>query len=274
MNALTPKPKAIPDYGPHPFSQIFPPMEDKALTALGEDIKNNGLRERIWLHEDHILEGNSRYRACVKIGHRFKEDDFRVFDPKTQGDPLAFVVSANLIRRHLNETQRAAIAATLVTTKLGYNQHRAAGVTNEQAAKLLGVSEATVKMAKQVAAKAAPEIAESVRKGDLRLNAAKSLLKFPKDQQVAELAKVRAAAAAAEVEKAQAKAASSSRGAKDVKPKSEAEVMMAALDDFSTKWRGFEDMQRRAFVTNFETELATLLDNIRQQRALTIGAAA
>jgi hypothetical protein len=175
------------EYEPHSTSEIFSRfrMERAELDALGTDIKTNGLKEAIWLFEDKILDGNNRYRAGLDAGYRFKDTDFRVFDPKVQGDPLAFVVSSNLHRRHLTESQRATIAATLVTTKLGFNQYNRASVTNEQAAKMLGVSEATVKMAKEVAQKAAPEINQMVQKGELRLNAAKKIIQKRKEEQQA-----------------------------------------------------------------------------------------
>jgi hypothetical protein len=224
------------------------------------------LKEAIWLHEGKILDGNNRYRAGLKIGYQFKETDFRTFDPKA--DALAFVVSANLHRRHLNESQRAAIAARLVNTKLGYNQYNGATVTNEKAAKLLGVSEATVKTAKKVAEKAAPEILEKVQKGELRLNAATQLLSKPKDQQAVELAKI-------EAEKAARKAAAEverKANANATKKPSAADADMVAFDDFQKRWRGFSDIQRRAFVQNHEGGLAGLLENIRRENALIGGA--
>ena len=210
----TPLAKPMTEYSAHPHSEIFPRMEDVELAGLAEDIKANRLREPIWLYEDKILDGNNRYRACLKIAYPLKEGDFRQFDPKTQGEPLAFVVSANLHRRHLNESQRAAIAAGLVSSKLGYNRYNKAvrdGVTNEAAAKMLGVSEAIVKMAKVVADKAAPEIFEKVQKGELRLAAAKQIVGKPKHQQAAELARIKAES---EERKAAAKAAKAANAPK------------------------------------------------------------
>ena len=246
-------------------------MEDVELAGLAEDIKANKLREPIWLYEDKILDGNNRYRACLKIAYPLKEGDFRQFDPKTQGEPLAFVVSANLHRRHLNESQRAAIAAGLVSSKLGYNRYNKAvrdGVTNEAAAKMLGVSEAIVKMAKVVADKAAPEIFEKVQKGELRLAAAKQIVGKPKHQQAAELARIKAES---EERKAAAKAAKAGNAPKTsnaTKKEPEANQKMRALDDFITKWAGFDEMQRRAFVMKLEVELAGLLEYVREQKAL------
>ena len=268
MNAPT---KPTPELSPHPLVEnLFPPMTEAEFDALAEDIKANGLKEAIWLLEDKVLDGNNRYRACLKIGYRFKETDFRQFDPKTQGDPLAFVVSANLHRRHLNESQRATIAAKLVTTKEGYNQYNRASVTNEQAAKMLAVSEATVKMAKEVAQKAAPEINKMVQNGELRLGAAKKLLsiakkkKITKEQQVAELTKTKAA------DEAKKKAEKAQRTAAKANTKSEpkANQAMKDVDDFKAKWQSFSDVQRRAFVMMLKDELAAILDDVRQQEAI------
>jgi len=245
---------------PHRLSEIFPRMTGEEIDVLAKDIQANGLKEPITMHEDKILDGNNRYKACLKIGYRFKEIDFRLFDPKVQGDALAFVVSANLHRRHLNETQRAGIAATLVTTQLGYNQYNRTSVTNKQAADMLGVSEATVKTAKKVAQKAAPEILEKLKKGELRLGAAKKLLDTPKEQQLAELNKQKAEA------KAEAEARKKQSGTGSKQPKTN--QAMKDVDAFKAKWEGFDQMQRRVFVSWFKDELATLLEDVRQEEAM------
>ena len=278
MSEPTTTTSPMAERSPHPLSEIFPRMEDAGLAALAEDIKDSRLKEPIWLFEDKILDGNNRYRACLKISYRFKETDFRQFDPKTQGDPLTFVVSANLHRRHLNESQRAAIAATLVTTKLGYNRYSRAvqsGITNAAAANLLGVSEATVKMAKAVADKAAPEIFEKVQKGELRLGAVSRVVRKPKSQQAAELAKIEAKNEERKVAaKAAAEAAKATRAANAPKNEPAANQKMTALDDFKAKWVGFDEMQRKAFVMTFEEDLAGLLEYVRQQKAMIGGATA
>jgi ParB-like chromosome segregation protein Spo0J len=260
------------EYGPHPTSEIFSRygMNAEELDALAADIKANGLKEPICLYEDQILDGNNRYRAGFKIGYRFKETDYWVFDPKVHGDPLAFVVSRNLHRRHLTESQRATIAATLVTTRLGYNQYNKSTVTNEQAAKMLGVSEATVKMAKTVAEKAAPEINKLVQNGELRLGAAAELLrtakrnKIAKEQQVALLAKIKAEDEAKKAAKKTERTATKA----NVKSEPKANQAMKEVDDFKAKWQSFSDVQRRAFVMMLKDELAAILDDVRQQEAI------
>jgi ParB-like chromosome segregation protein Spo0J len=254
----------------HPLADIFPLMEGDEFAALVEDIKANGLREPITLYEDKILDGRNRYRAVVKaeLQYRLKEENFR---PYTGSDPLGFVVSANLHRRHLNESQRAAIAAKLVTTTFGSNQYNRATVGNKQAAIMLGVSEATVKMAKEVAKNAAPEISQLVQKGELRLGAAKQLLKVDKSQQVAELEKIKAEKQKEKEEKK--RSAGTTKGNGSPKKETKTNQAMKDVDDFCKKWKAFDTNQRRAFVNIFKDELAALLDAIQQQEAM-IGAAA
>jgi hypothetical protein len=66
-------------------------------------------------------------------------------------DPLAFVISANLRRRHLSESQRAMVAAKLATLKRGDNQHSPIGETSQAtAAELLNVGKRSVERARKV----------------------------------------------------------------------------------------------------------------------------
>lgn len=169
------------EYEFDPIANIFPLMEGQEFDALVEDIKANGLREPITLYEGKILDGRNRYRAVLQAGHqyRLKDQDFK---PYTGTKPLEFVISANVHRRHLNTSQRALTAARLVTTKLGDNQYKG-GITTEAAATMLNVSEALVKIAKDVLEKAVPTIQDKVQKGKLRLVAVKAVLNRPKEQQ-------------------------------------------------------------------------------------------
>jgi protein gp37 len=94
----------------HPLSAAFPPYAESKYAEIRADIAANGLRFPIVLHDEKVLDGWHRYRACLEAG---TEPRFEVFE----GDMVAaqrFVVSANLHRRHLNESQRGIIAAKLV----------------------------------------------------------------------------------------------------------------------------------------------------------------
>ncbi|HJT35623.1 MAG TPA: ParB N-terminal domain-containing protein [Pirellulales bacterium] len=94
------------EYGVHPAATMFPLMHGVPLGELAADIAENGLIEPIVVYHGQILDGRNRLRACEmsEVEPRFTEWD-------GVGSPLAFVLARNLHRRHLNESQRAMIAA-------------------------------------------------------------------------------------------------------------------------------------------------------------------
>ena len=99
----------------HPLAKLFQPLEGEAFDALVADIKANGLRQPITLNGKTtvILDGQNRYRACLAA------DVEPLFDHYDGDDPLGFVLSMNLQRRHLEEGQRALIAANVANMRQG-----------------------------------------------------------------------------------------------------------------------------------------------------------
>jgi hypothetical protein len=124
----------------HPAAKIFPQMDRVSYEELKADIGRNGLREKIVIYEDEILDGRHRYRACIEAGI---EPSFRQHEGD---DPVGFVVSMNLHRRQLNASQRAMIAAGLATFKRGGGRSKAQNraLTHAQAAERFSVSERQV----------------------------------------------------------------------------------------------------------------------------------
>jgi ParB-like chromosome segregation protein Spo0J len=96
----------------HPVAEVFPEMSPAELQELADDIKANGLAHPVTRDRDGvILDGRNRLKACEIAGI---ESRFTVFEGD---DPVAFIISTNLKRRHLNESQRAMVAAKRRTSR-------------------------------------------------------------------------------------------------------------------------------------------------------------
>jgi hypothetical protein len=166
----------------HPAADLFPMMTDEEVGALAVDIKTNGQRQPIILFEDGsdrlVLDGRNRLRACSIAG---VEPTFIGFS----GDPFALVVSANLHRRHLNESQRGMIAAKLATLRHGVKKSDAPIGASDQseAADMLKVGRRTVQRARTVQLHGVPELIEAVESGRVKLTPAAELAQESPEEQ-------------------------------------------------------------------------------------------
>ena len=178
----------------HPAANVFPMIDGAEFDALVDDIREHGLIEPVWLTPDGaLLDGRNRAAACKKAGVELRT---RVY---TGVDPIAFVMSLNLKRRHLTTGQYAFVALELVplyeqeglrrkaeggelagrgrpSEKVGADLHQPierAPRASDKAAAAVGnvVSGRAVAQAKRIAEKA-PELAEQVRSGSLALDKA------------------------------------------------------------------------------------------------------
>jgi ParB-like chromosome segregation protein Spo0J len=152
MNAAaTDFPPALPD---HPLAELFPLMGAQDLAHLAQSIAAEGLKAPITLHDGQILDGRNRYRAC-----RIAEVEPRFREFPADSDPLAFVLAANLHRRHLTTSQRAVIAAKIACLPNGGDRSSEAAKQSAnlqtapsaaKAAKQLSVSERLVAEARRI----------------------------------------------------------------------------------------------------------------------------
>jgi N6-adenosine-specific RNA methylase IME4 len=171
----------------HPHAALFPLMEGPAFKDFCKDVATHGLREPIVTYQGKVLDGRNRLRACVETG---TEPTFREVDGI---DPLTFVISANLHRRHLDESQRAMVAARLATLPLGANQHaQICAPSQDEAADMLSVSRRSTQFARKVLDSATPELVAAVDRGEVAVSQAAGLVDAPPDYQRAILQKVAA----------------------------------------------------------------------------------
>src|SRR6516165_12425052 len=174
---------------PHDLCKIMPPYTKKEFDELKEDIRKNKLQVPIMTYEGKILDGRGRYNACVELAKEGRETNFKA-NPYTGPDPRRYVVSANVKRRHLNESQRALIAAQLATFAHGGDRTGKASIdalTQKEAAVLLNVSEPSVEPASKVIKNGVPALVEAVKAGKLRESAVEHFAKsHEQDKLIAE----------------------------------------------------------------------------------------
>jgi ParB-like chromosome segregation protein Spo0J len=93
----------------HPAAELFPLMTKDELRTLADDIKKNGLVSPIVRTKDGvILDGRNRLAACEIAGVKPR------FEEYIDKDPVAFIVSANIHRRHLTTTQKRELVGKLL----------------------------------------------------------------------------------------------------------------------------------------------------------------
>ena len=166
----------------HPIANVFPLIEGEEFKDLVEDIREHGVLEPIWLYEGKILDGRNRYRAYLAAFPNTDEDPpFREYlDEK----PVEFVISLNLKRRHLNESQRGMVADNIAKLKKGDNQHaQICAPSQEEAADLLNVSRRTVQHARRVHEEGTRELVQAVERGTVSVSAAADVATLPHAEQ-------------------------------------------------------------------------------------------
>jgi len=178
----------------HPLANIFP-MEESTIRQLADDIQANGQQYPIELFEDKVLDGRRRLAACQLAGIL---PEYLNVSPD---DPVAYVLSLNLYRRHLSESQRAMVAAKVKeklqpeAKKRQARKSKSVGAnlppqnepkkTRDVAAEQLKVSPRSVDHGSTVLKHGSPELVEAVEQGDVAVSKAAEVAKStPKEEQL------------------------------------------------------------------------------------------
>lgn len=185
----------------HELVSLFDPMTGADFDGLVADIEEHGLRDPIVKFKGEIVDGRNRYNACLKA----KVEPFFV-EWDEQGSLVAFILSANLHRRHMNETQRAMLGSRI--KELQGNAHggdrksdknpeesqenQVANLPLETIAASLNVSERSIRTADAVRESCSVGVQEAVSKGEISVSDAASVADLPKVDQTIALKAVKA----------------------------------------------------------------------------------
>ena len=113
----------------HPMSSVFGDMSPEELEELKEDIRVNGLREPITIHEGMVLDGWHRYQCLCALGRPLTANNKIQYDPEQDGKtPEAYVLSKNAFRRQMSAADRVRAVAHM----LGYENAGRGGVVRER----------------------------------------------------------------------------------------------------------------------------------------------
>lgn len=184
-----------------------------------EDIKRNGQRDPIVMTEGMVLDGRNRYQACHFLG---VEPITTQWEDTSGLGPVAYVVSKNIHRRHLDPGQRALIwsLAKSLNEEIEERARRRQQSTaikdgkppvsanlrspqpskaSDEIAKLSGASSRTQEHAKRVVDSGVPELVEAVKNGSAAVSAASEITSLPADRIRQIIAEDRVAEEAAEI---------------------------------------------------------------------------
>jgi ParB/RepB/Spo0J family partition protein len=141
IQPLTPEQKKMDifEIPVHPAAEAFPMMDEEELEELAADIKANGLQQPLVVHElggePVLVDGRNRREACLRAG---VIPDYVLLDG---ADPVTYIVSANINRRHMSKGQRAMVVARLLETNKA---------TQQTASRQAGMSQPLISQARTV----------------------------------------------------------------------------------------------------------------------------
>jgi N6-adenosine-specific RNA methylase IME4 len=102
--------RPVAELQPHPQAAEVPPLGENEYEALRVDIDGRGVLAPVEVTAGGVvLDGRARLRAARELGH--KKISVHVVTPE---DELEYILRAALNRRHLDPSQRAALALKLV----------------------------------------------------------------------------------------------------------------------------------------------------------------
>jgi ParB-like chromosome segregation protein Spo0J len=183
------KPEKIHGYEVHALAANFPLLEGPEFDELVESIKRDGQRKPIKKsHDDLIVDGRNRLRACMKAGVEPQFVQLNEHD-----DILNIIIQENVLRRHLTVSQRAMLAADLTGATVGRPRKDESKVSSNTAAEKMNVSRSSVAKAKAVKESGVEELQTAVRSGVIDVKPAAEIARKPAAEQVAAVQEIKAA---------------------------------------------------------------------------------
>lgn len=176
------------------FKDLIPPLSAEEYSGLEESIIREGCRDALILWGETLIDGHNRYEICQKHNIPFQTVQM---DFDSRNDVIVWMIRNQLGRRNLPAYESARLALRLKPelaeiakknqSKYYGNQHES-GLslklakeqrldTREEIAKAAGVSHGTLSKVEKIEQKAAPEIKQQLRTGEMSINQAYQLVR-------------------------------------------------------------------------------------------------
>lgn len=197
------------------FKNLIPPLTAEEYSGLEASILEEGCRDALVVWGDTLIDGHNRYEICTRHNIPFETTELHFED---RNAVIVWIIKNQFGRRNLPAYERARLALRLkpviaekakenlaTHTAEGYQglQNSAKAVdTRKELAAAAGVSHDTIAKVEKIEAKAAPEIKEQLRTGQMSINQAYKAVKLGEkhetikqaEKQIAEQAKANASA--------------------------------------------------------------------------------
>jgi hypothetical protein len=168
-------------------------LDEEHLGELAGNIRDHGLQVPIEVFEGKIIDGRRRYLACHAAGVSPKYRDVQV------DNPVAYVLSKNVHRRHLSPTQLGMCAARVLAL---YDREakerqkrkpkdsgpaafpeRNKGPERDLVGKLFGISDKTVDHATKVLERGTPKLVAAADAGLIAVSSAAKYASYSEAEQ-------------------------------------------------------------------------------------------
>jgi N6-adenosine-specific RNA methylase IME4 len=165
------------------FKKLIPKLTDDEFNQLEKNILDDGIRDKIIIWQDTIIDGHNRYKLAQKHNLDFETDEMDFDD---RNDVKIWIIKNQFGRRNISNYDRSRLVLELeplISAKAKEKQRDAGGAvhqksdkavidTKKELAAVAGVSHDTIAKVKKIEQKATPEIKRKLSIGDLSINEA------------------------------------------------------------------------------------------------------
>lgn len=179
------------------FKNLIPRLTAEEYEQLEKNIIAEGCRDALVTWQDILIDGHNRYEICKKRGIDFKTVE-KEFDSRQ--DATEWIILNQFGRRNLSAYDRSLLALKLkpiVAEKAKENilatQNNAQSAafqksdkqihTDKEIAQIAGVSHDTINKVEKIESKAAPEVKEKLKSGNISINTASLIATKPQREQ-------------------------------------------------------------------------------------------